>query len=331
MSDAVDLSALKQKLNEASNAFILFGQYATVDHVAAALGLYLVLKEAGKDVYIASPAELRAEFSRLVGLDKISKTIGNRNLVITFKDYDFQAIDKISHNDGANNRFELIIQPKSGQKPPATDNVEFSYRGADAGLIFIIGTSRLEDLGPLYENNRNLFNEATVITFNRRQTPNFPSISITDNQASSLSEMIFQFIERLEFTVKDDVASNFLAGIDFATNRFQNPGISAEAFLTTGKLIQNGAKRQPPRITSTTSFPSFGGKPAGFPAFGSPSPFTSTGEPDLSGSHAGFARPIRPPQTPSPSSSSEDPDSAAPANPPSDWLKPKIYKGSSIE
>jgi hypothetical protein len=335
-TDSVDFNALKDQLNQAKSIFVLFGQYATVDHVAAALGLYLVLKEAGKDVFVASPAELRAEFSRLVGLDKISKTIGNRNLVIAFKEFDFSNIEKISHNDGANNRFELIIQPKSGNKPPITENVEFSYRGADTDLIYLIGTTRLEDLGPLYEADRNIYNQAAVISFNRRQNPNYPATSIIDNQASSLSEIVYQFIEQMGLPVKDDIASNFLAGIDFATNRFQNLGISADAFMTAGKLIQNGARRQPPRITSTVAMP------GSFPAFGSGSPFPTATSPmpfDLNPSHAGFARPNRPPKAPQ--LPPEEGDSQAenqvenkdpnPA-PPSDWLKPKIFKGGgSIE
>src|SRR5690606_27589891 len=169
MSKNIDLAPIKQELSKQGRILVLFGQQTTLDTVAAALALYLSLKQQGKDVSVASPVELRAEFSRLVGLDEITSTISNRDLVIGFENYEFSSIERVSHNEGANNRFELIIQPKPGMKAPDSKNVSFSYRGADASLIFLIGVNQLEDLGPIYEGDRNLFTKATTVSFSRRQ------------------------------------------------------------------------------------------------------------------------------------------------------------------
>ena len=320
MSENIDLKPIKDKLEANGTVLVLFGNHATVDHVAAALSLYLILKEqANKEVFVSSPATLRTEFSRLVGLDQIKDNIGNRNLVIGFNQYDPGSIEKVSHNDGNNNRFELIIQPKPGQKAPDAKNIEFSYRGVDANLIFVIGTNRLEDLGPIYESERKLFNEATTVSFNRRQSPNFAAISVVDNESSSLSEMVFEFIEKLGYSPKGDIASNLLAGIDFSTNRFENPVISASAFIAAGKLLQNGAKRQPPRISSLPNTGNFTGKPPFLP-------FTPATQPAPQQSQPNFNQPQQANQNGSQQQPQTQPNDQ---QPPKDWLQPKIYKGST--
>lgn len=321
MSDSINLEPIKQKLEGKGSIFVLFGSHATVDHVAASLGLFLVLKEAGHDVSIASPAELRAEFSRLVGLNEIGKTIGNRNLVIAFTDYDPGSIEKISHNDGQENHFELIIQPKSGAKAPDPKNIEYSFRGAQADLIFLVGVTRLEDLGALYESERKLYSDATTVSFNRRQNPSFAAISVVDSQASSLSEMVAEFIDKLEFKITGDTASNLLAGIDYATNRFQNPVISATAFLTAGKLIQNGARRQPPRITSASQMAGIGAPvfaPFAKPPQSLDQPGNQTPPP--------FLPELKVPDQGNGNQANPQPNQP---KPPKDWLEPKIYKGGS--
>ncbi len=344
MSPTVDISSIKQQLKTDDPIFILFGNNATVDHVGASLALFLALKEAKKDVTIASPIELRTEFSRLVGLNHISKTIGNRNLVISFTQYDPGSIEKISHNDGAGNTFELIIQPKPGKKAPSPKNIDFSFKGAQAGLIFTLGISRLEDLGKIYESDRKIFSEATTVAFNRRQSPNFASTSILDNSAGSYAEILLEFLSQIELDFPQDAASNLLAGLDFATNRFQNPLISADAFIAAGKLLQKGAKRQPPPITSAASqFPGF--QPPAFPPFNVPGQMNL---PTPASSQAKQPKNPSPQNQPTPSQSTQPNLPTLPLplpkpsqenkkneqkqdskNPPKEWLEPKIYKGSS--
>jgi len=325
MADSADLAPIKSQFDKAKTIFILFGQNASVDHVAAALGLFLVLKDQGKEVFVVTPTQLRTEFSRLVGLNHISDKLGNRNLVINFASYNPQHIDKVSLNDSLQDRFELIISPKAGQKAPDPKTIEYSFRGAQADLIFTLGITRLEELDHLYESQRSFFNDTPIIAFNRRQNPTFAATSIIDQEASSLSEIIYQFLDQLGLAVKDDTASNFLAGLDYATNRFQNPVISPNAFIIAGQLLQNGARRQPPRIATTSPIPSGMGQSPFFP-FQSTQPPSQTQNPQKPQTPPPLPQlqvPTRPQPSSQPKSQNQD------DQPPQDWLEPKIYKGSS--
>ncbi len=345
MSDAPNLQTIKDHLKEGANIFIVFGGNVTLDHVAASLALYLSLKKAGFDSLIASPGEMRAEFSYLVGLDKIARTIGNRNLVISFKNYQSGSIEKVSHNDDVNDKFELTIKPKSGHKAPNPKDIDYYYTGAQADLIFIIGTSRLEDLGVIYESETKLFYDVPTVVINRHQNTAYGTVNVIDNGASSLCELTAGLLEGLDYPPEDDIASNLIAGIDFATNRFQNPVISAQAFTMAGKLLSSGGKRPPVRITanqpSTGSlFSSYQGDPSPFaralaanrpPSFNLPP--TPTTMPPMPSPVAGTKPPLTPniPEEPTPSTqpAQGETSAATPESPPEDWSKPKIYQGGT--
>ncbi len=328
MSDTIDIKPIKDTLEKQSTIFVLFGSHATVDSVAASLGLFLALKNADHEVTIASPTELRTEFSRLVGLNQVGKRIGNRNLVIAFTNYNPGSIEKIAHNDGQDNHFELVIQPKSGHKSPNPKDIEFSYRGAYADLIFLIGVNRLEDLGSLYDAERKLFSDATTVSFSRRQNPTYSAISVVDSTASSYSEMVAEFIEQLELNFPDEAASNLLAGIDFATNRFQNPVISPGAFIAAGKLLQKGAKRQTPRITSASQITGLVPTPFSTPQTQKALPDSQI-PPFLPQLKLPPQKPVSTPDARPQTSPSNQPDQPDDQKPPKDWLEPKIFKGGT--
>lgn len=322
---SIDLQPIKTKLQGEGPFLILLPPNASVDQFAAGLGLYLSLKTDQKDVLIAATELDSNKLGRLLGSDEIRESIGNRNLVISFNNYNPNSIEKVSASDTSNSSvFELIIQPKTGHKSPDPRQIEYIYRGAAAQLIFTVGVAKLEDLGQIYESERKLFNDTTIVSFNRRQEATYPAIHISDNSASSYSEMMTSFIESVELSINQDIATNLFVGLEVATNRFQHPLVGANAFMMAGKLLQLGAKRQPM---------GFGGN-AGFTPANRP-PFFPMGSEQLQ-SNSPFSQALQrhqqmvteTPQETVQATQTQDNQSET-QNPPKDWLEPKIFKGSS--
>lgn len=287
-----DLATVKQQLGQTDGLYILLPQNPDQDSLAAALALYLGIKEQGKTVFVACATPMRVESSRLVGVDKISPKIGNRNLVISF-DYIEDSLEKVSyHVEG--DKFNLVVQPRSGKKPLDPKNVSFSYSGAEADLVIIIGATSFESLGKLYQDERKLFDKAQTVSLAKLPTPPFAQITLIDPEAGSVSEIAIQLLEALGVTINQDIASNLLAGIDSATNRFSNPNVKAATFGRAAQLLSQGARRQFMPVA----------QPVQFSLPNTPMP-------------SGVAQPQQPvvPATPPP--------------PPQDWLEPKIYSGAS--
>ena len=288
-----NLDELKNQLEAAKDVLILIAEKANYDSTASALALYLSLQDKeDRNVTIASPSQIRVEFSRLVGVDKISQKIGSRNLIITF-DYVTDSIEKVSYNVESD-KFNLVIQPKSNMPPLKAENVNYSYSGAQADLIFIVGANSLDDLGSIYQAEKAIFDKAVTVSVNKNLRAPFARLTFSDPQVSSVSELTTELLTKLNLPVTQDTATNLLSGIDSATQRFASPVIKAHTFETAALLMNKGAKRQMERPENIANFP----PPASFGPFNRPNPLTPT----------------------QPVSQNSAPD---------DWLAPKIFKGST--
>src|SRR3989344_5373161 len=99
--------SFKSVIDAASSVLILLPKNPTFDQVAAALSLYLAI-EGKKDVTISCPTQMRVEYNRLVGINKISDEVGSKNLVLKFSDYPAENIERVSY-DIENQQFRLSV------------------------------------------------------------------------------------------------------------------------------------------------------------------------------------------------------------------------------
>ena len=234
------LSALKTKLDLASSLLLTFPAVASQDVVAASLALYLSLKQSGKAVSIVTSTPPTVRDSHLVGLDKITTDLGGNNLVITLNVPE-DAVDKVTSNTEGGH-LNLIINPRTGVAPVTEKDVTFSYSGAVADLVIILGASDLRDLGALAERENTLFVQEKIINISR-QVGSFGAVNLTD-PASSNSELITALIKELSLPLDIDIANNLMQGIEAATSGLSAPNLTADTFEALAILYRAGARRQ---------------------------------------------------------------------------------------
>lgn len=256
-----NIQDIKEAIDTGKSIFILLSQNPSFDATASALSLYLSLREAKKNVTIGSSSQMQVEYSRLVGIDKITDKIGNRNLIISF-DYKEDSIEKVSYNVEGE-KFNLVIQPRAGFPPLDQKSVDFSYEGVDAEIIIIVGSPKLENLGDIYEKNRQAFNDSKVINIDKSAANDkYGQINLVDPGAASISEITFAFIKSTSLPLNEDVAGNLLKGLENQTNNFQAPFTNPDTFEAAAELMRLGAKRSPimaqmqPRRTWSAGAPS---------------------------------------------------------------------------
>lgn len=236
------LNAIKKETQEAKSLVILLPQNPTLDATAAALALFLGLKNVDKKPIIASPTQMRVEFSKLVGIDKIANSVGNKNLVVSFN-YKEDSIEKVSYNV-ENEKFNLVIQPRTGFPTLNKDNVEFSYEGLDADLVFVIGAKKLDELGEVYEKERHALNNTSIVNISASTTnAKFGKINLVESRGTTLSEIIFNLLSLLNIKINQDIAGNLLQGIEAQTQNLQSPFTSPQTFEIVAELMKAGAKR----------------------------------------------------------------------------------------
>ncbi len=124
-------------IDSAKSVLILLPSKPYFDQVAAGLGLYLALK-GKKDTSIAASTPMIVEFNRLVGVNKITEEIGNKNLTIKVTDYQATDIERVSY-DIENGEFKLTIIPKPGVSSPKKEQLVANYSGVSADIVILMG------------------------------------------------------------------------------------------------------------------------------------------------------------------------------------------------
>ncbi len=297
---------------KAKNILIILSAEPTAEATAAALALQLSLNEAGKNAVVACSEPVKVGLNRLIGVDKITTKVGSQNLVISF-DYIPDSIDRVSTNI-TDNKFNIVIKPQPGFPAVDYQKISYNYTGAEADVVVIINCKTLESIGRIYREEQNLFMDAETVNIDASPVnAQFGKINLLEPQASGCSELVGLLIKNLNMPLNADVATNLLAGLETATNNLTFK-TRPETFELMAELMRAGGRRgllavEPvlkpfddkvfmvqPKIEPAVEKTNQNYPPAGYSDNRVFQPVNQAGQTKV----------------PSP-----------------DWLKPKIYKGSS--
>lgn len=296
-------NSFSQIINASNSVLIMLPTKPYFDQVAAALGLYLSLSTK-KETTISCPAEMLVEFHRLVGVDKITKDLGNKNMTLKFAGYQASDIEKVSY-DIENGEFKLTVVPKPGFMAPTKDQVSVSYSGVSADTVILVGganSSHFPILGKDLQGAKILHvgTKALALTGNE-------NVLSFAKPASSVSEIITSLIFEGNFDLGPDIATNLIAGIEEGTRNLRSFEVTAETFVAMAGLMKAGGRRILSERISRDNYP-MGSIPGEKPVI------EKTSE-----------QPVFSQTEPAADIPEEQPKQA-----PKDWLEPKIYKGTSV-
>lgn len=315
-------------VDQAQEVIIMLSASPDLDKVAAGLSLYIALSSKGKRVSIACSAPMTVEYSHLVGVDKIANNfnIGNgKNLVISFP-YQEGSIEKVSYNI-ENETFNLVIEPREGYPVITPEMMRYAFSGGACDLIITAGSSRLTDLNSLYTNNEGFFADKSILNIDiQSHNELFGKVNIIDPSSSSLSEIVTNLLSYLGFSLNADIASNLYTGIAAGSHNFSSKETSAGTFETVAILLRNGARKTPLHPTSSMQTPSHPTMVSPTPKINRPTfPQQQRVQPIQQKTFSTQGRQPLQPTGPQPIKKSTDQGETPP-----DWLKPKIYKGSTL-
>lgn len=233
-------NSLKNLINSASSILILLPGNPHLDEVAAGLVLLDALK-GKKDVSISCPSPMTVEFSRLIGVNKISMQLGNKNLIITFPNYPAKDIERVSY-DIENEQFKLSVIPKSGFNAPAKEQMVINYEGVKANTVILIGGDKEENF-PALKTPELAGVKLIHIGTKLLETTNKLQILSFAKPGSSISELVAKITKDMGTTISADMATNLLAGIESGSRNFQGNDVTEATFKLFASLLNIGGKR----------------------------------------------------------------------------------------
>lgn len=226
---------IKIDFSQSNRIAILLPATPSFDSVASALALKLSLELSNKQVSIHCQSPMTVDLNRLVGINTISGSVGDRNLVITFPGQT-DLVDKVSYNMDTG-ELQLVVVPKPDSIIDPS-KLKIVSGAAVSDLNILMDVTDLSELS----GTESLVNQKLVY-FNHS----------LDSNASSLSEITSELIKSQNLPTNSDIATNLMQGLTKATNGFTSSKVSKNTFETAVWLMDNGARHQDE--ISATSFP----------------------------------------------------------------------------
>ena len=258
-----------------------------------------------------------------MGIDTVKKAFeGDKNGDITVSfPYREGEIEKISYTleEG---KLNILVKAGEDGLTFSEKDIEYKRGGGAPGLIFVVGTPRISDLGNVFDIEA--LKDSKVINIDYKpENQGYGDIPLLGKDASSVSELVASILQSLGFKIDVDIASNLLSGIISATDNFQNPRISPLSFEMAAILLKKGGVRQASRkkqsVIEEDSFFTPKTQPK-IPSFSKTSIDTEEKKPSFAKASA---------DAKAMADKSEGQAKLDEDNPPDDWLAPKIYKGST--
>lgn len=309
-------NSFKSIVEKSKSVLILLPTKPYFDQVAAGLSLFLVLRE-GKDVQIYSPTPITVDLNRLVGVNKITSELGNKNLIIRFSDYKASDIERVSY-DIEDGQFRLTVIPKQKILPPTKEQIDLSYSGISADTVIIVGGANDSHFPAL--SSKELV-DASIVHIGTRDLSlstgkNYISFS---KPVSSVSEVVTNLINESGLEINEDVATNLLMGIEDESGGYSSNSVTAETFAIVSELMKKGGKRVNLQETAKMDDYPPGSIPGKLPTVGNQNVAATQQEGNFTEA-----------QKTEVDNGQKNNEGSSDQGTPKDWLKPKIFKGTSV-
>jgi bifunctional oligoribonuclease and PAP phosphatase NrnA len=217
------------------------------DSLGASLALYLLLKKMEKEVTVVcvDPIPDVYQFmpeSRVIG----DRVVASKDFIISI-DCKKAKVETIKSNVESD-KINIIVTPKTGRY--SEQDVSFNYGPAKYDLIIVVDAGSLDQLGKLYTDNVEMFNQIPVLNIDHHiSNEQFGRLNYIDIMAASTTELLIPIVKGLsdglnEELMTEDVATLLLAGIITDTGSFQNANTTPKAFDEAAELIAAGARQQ---------------------------------------------------------------------------------------
>lgn len=206
--------SMEQLIQRSNNIAIIPSQIGGVGAFAAALGLFLGLKEKNMKVSLIYTGGVPQGFEDLISNADVVVDPSIRDLVVEV-DYSSSLAEKVNYSI-QDNVLSLKIGPVD--RNFSLDHVKAGLTGAGYDLIFVIGAQSKEDPGVSYSALEEEFRTAILINLdNSPANSRFGDVNVVDPLMDNLSQLVLNFMSKAGFIITQKPAKALLKGISYRT------------------------------------------------------------------------------------------------------------------
>ncbi|MFH0831068.1 MAG: hypothetical protein V1895_03345 [Parcubacteria group bacterium] len=140
-------------------------------------------------------------------------------------------------------RLLIHVTPQRGSIAPSSVKLH-SHSNMSSDILVIIGARRLQELGPRFSGQAELFYLRPTIAIDYHvDQENFATVNLSDFGARACSVLVYDLVTKLPGALTKPVATTLLAGVLARTASFQREMTSPREFELAATLLEHGADR----------------------------------------------------------------------------------------
>ncbi len=249
---------ISDRLKQATNVLVTVSANPSVDQLAGAIGLTLLLNKLGKHATAVFSGQIPSTIEFLQPEKTLEKTTDSlRDFIIAL---DKSKADKLRYKV-EDQVVKIFITPY--RTSISDKDLEFSQGDFNVDVVMALGVTDQKDLDQAITSHGRILHDATVISVSAQAgEASLGSIHWVQADASSLCEMLLDVGLILKADALDSqMATAFLTGIVAETGRFSNEKTSSATMQLSAKLIAAGANQQlvatqlQPAVAKTSATP----------------------------------------------------------------------------
>ncbi|HET9411301.1 MAG TPA: hypothetical protein VFO38_00410 [Candidatus Saccharimonadales bacterium] len=231
-----------ERIRQSTNILVAVSASPSVDSLAAALGLALMLNKMDKHATAVFSGTLPPAIEFLEPGKTFENSVDSlRDFIISL---DKEKADRLRYKV-EDDVVRIFITP---YRTIINENdLQFSQGDFNVDLILALGVEKRDDLDKAIVAHGRILHDATVMTINaNNQQSTLGAVDWHDQSASSLSEMLVGLVEALAQPnlLDQQTATALLTGIVAATDRFSNQNTTPRVMTMAAQLMAAGANQQ---------------------------------------------------------------------------------------
>lgn len=228
------------RLKQATNILVTVSASPSVDQLASAIGITLLLNKLGKHATAVFSGPVPSVLEFLEPAKTIeTNTDSLRDFIISL---DKNKADKLRYKV-EDDHVRIFITPY--RTSISDKDLVFSQGDFNVEVVLAVGITKQQDLDQAIAMHGRILHDATVIDVSVDKITGLGTMNLTNPKASSLSEILVDVGVALKPDVLDSqMATAFLTGIVAQTNRFSNERTTSTTMEISSRLLAAGANQQ---------------------------------------------------------------------------------------
>lgn len=228
------------RIKQATNILVAVSANPSVDQLAAAIGLTLILNDVGKHATAVFSGAIPSTMEFLQPEKTLEKDTNSlRDFIIAL---DKSKADKLRYKV-EDKVVKIFITPY--RTSLSDKDLDFSQGDFNVDVVVCLGVHEQNELDQAITAHGRILHDAAVISINNKPGQALGSIDWQEASASSLSELVASLSGVFGKEVLDkQMATALLTGVVAETDRFRNEKTSPETMTVSAKLMTAGADQQ---------------------------------------------------------------------------------------